>query len=188
MLPELVAEVESKYAFSEHRWIGGGPMTACGESNDDRESGVRADLDAIGEARSAALASTKRPTWLYLATCLPMGAAFGFGMLGGTLGWSLFWVLLAIMVVPTIIDARRVRRRGRIIDERSVGWQFLWILSISIVFAAMRWIPISSQLQPWAALAAGIFVAGLVYSFLRWDEALMSRRLLKGDFDPYTLF
>lgn len=149
---------------------------------------ARAGLDAIDEARSAALATAKRPLWLYLTMCLLAGAAFGFGLLGGALGWALFWALLVVLVALVIVDARRVRRRGRIIDERSMGWQFLWVFGISVIFAVLGSITLPAQQQAWFSLAAGVFVAGVTYGFLRWDEALMVKRLAKGDFDPYTLF
>ncbi len=147
-----------------------------------------ADLGAIDEARSAALKIARRPTWLNLTLPVIVGAAFGCGVLGGVLGWAVFWVLVGVFGVLAIVDARRVRQRGRIIDGRSMGWQFLWIFSFSIVLALLGSVTLPAQQQPWFALAAGGIVAGLTFGFLRWDEAVMSKRLATGDFDPYTLF
>lgn len=161
-------------------------MEVTDESDGKREA--IANLGAVDEARSAALKSAKSPMWLKLTLPLVMGAAFGFGTLGGVLGWAVFWVLLTVIVVLVIIDARRVRRRGRIVDGRSMAWQFLWIISFSVVLALLGSVTLPAQQQPWFALAAGGLIAVLTYAFLRWDEALMSKRLASGDFDPYTLF
>lgn len=61
-----------------------------------------------------------------------------------------------------IIDGQRVRRRGRIIDGRSIGWQFLWILGFLIILNLLGSVTLTSPAQAWFALGAGVLVA--VYS------------------------
>ncbi len=161
-------------------------MEPTDESDIKREA--TADLGAINEARIAALKSTKRPMWVNRSLPLLVGTAFGFGVMGGVVGWTVFWVLLTAFGVLAIMDARRVRRRGRLIDGRSMGWRFLWIFAFGLILNFLGTVDLPAQQQPWFALATALFVAAFTYAFFRWEEVSMSKRLASGDFDPYTLF
>ncbi len=154
----------------------------------DARSAAGAELLAAESAQQAAINGTRRPEWLTATISLAGGAAFGSALLGGVLGWTLFWILLVVLIGMAIIDARRVRRRGRIIDGRSMGLSFLWIFAFSIILTTLGSFRMSIQQQPWLAMGAGILIAASTYAFIRWDEASMSKRLAANDFDPYTLF
>lgn len=100
----------------------------------------------------------------------------------------MFWAMLAVLLVLGIIDVRRVRRRGRLIDGRTMGWRFLWIFVFVLILNFLGTVDLPAHQQSWFVAASALFVAAFTYAFIRWDEASTSKRLASGDFDPYTLF
>lgn len=149
---------------------------------------ARAGLAAVDEARWAAVESVRRPMWIAVVMSLAAGATFGFGQLDTVFGWVAAAVFFTVFIAVGVIDAPRARRRGRLIDGRSMGFSFLWIAIIGMIIASLRSIELPAEQQVWIAIVAGVLLTAVTYAFLWWDETTMSRRLASGDFDPYTLF
>ena len=163
-------------------------MEDANEQHVRDEDGARAGLSTIAEARRAAVETARRSTWLNVALPLAIGLAFGSTQFHTVLGWVAAAVFFAGFAALGIVEAMKVRRRGRIIDGRAMGWQFLWILGFVILLSLLGSVTLSPPAQQWFALVAGVLVAAYTYGFLRWDEASMAKRLAADDFDPYTLF
>lgn len=148
----------------------------------DQRSVAAADLASVESARRTAVERTRRPSWLLIAFALLMGCAFSFALLRTPLGWAVGAALFVVsMVAFVLLDARLMRRRGRLLNLGGPNaLRFLLLYGAMFVLGQIQ--PPAGW-QPWFAVGAGLLVAGMVYVNIHWHEAANARRLAEGDFE-----
>ncbi|MGC4153269.1 MAG: hypothetical protein QM628_09335 [Propionicimonas sp.] len=160
-------------------------MNATGQPDPDE---ARASLEQIAEAHRAAAEATRRPAWFHAIFAATTGIGVGVATLHQP---SLQIAGVTIIVVGgallAVVEHHLKRRRGRILDERSVRSQPLRFFIPWLVVFGLTLIRPEAGWQPWYAIAAGILVALAGFVYLRWDENYQTRRLAAGDYDRYDL-
>lgn len=146
---------------------------------------ARASLDEAEESRRAAVSATTRPAGIDLGLAVMSGAGIALGLLGQ---WLAALIILALGCTAVAILQRRIlRRRGQILDQRSLGargWRFALVY---LVLFLLTMIEPPTDWQPWFAIGAGLVAATGGFAWLRWDAHYQNRRLANGDYDRYDL-
>lgn len=150
---------------------------------------AQASLDAVAQSRDKAVKVKARPVWLDASFCVGVGIVMVVGNTGPKLPSVpiALGCLTLIAIVYALASRRWVRRKGRIVDERSVGKNMLMFL--------MAYAPIvlSGMFRPdegWplpVSIGVAVFIAIGGFAYLRLDERYQARRLAAGDYDPYDL-
>lgn len=160
-------------------------MSATGQPGPDE---ARASLEQIAEARRAAAEVARQPAWFHAIFAATTGIGVGLATLRQP---PLQVAGIAIIVVGgallAVVEHRLKRRRGRILDERSIRSQPLRFFIPWLVVFGLTFIRPDAGWQPWYAIATGILVALAGFAYLRWDERYQTRRLAAGDYDRYDL-
>jgi len=146
---------------------------------------ARASLDEAAESRRAAVRATSRPAGIDLGLAVVSGAGITLGLLGQ---WPAALIVVAVgCAAVAILQRRIVRRRGQILDQRSLGargWRFalvyLVLFLLTMIEPPIAW-------QPWFAIGVGLVAAGGGFAWMRWDARYQNRRLASGDYDRYDL-
>lgn len=160
-------------------------MSGTGQPGPDE---ARASLEQIAEARRAAVEVTRQPAWFHAI----FAATTGIGVGLATVHQPPFQIAgVAIIVIGgallAVVEHHVKRRRGRILDERSVRSQPLRFFIPWLVVFGLTLVRPDTGWQPWYAIAAGVLVALAGFVYLRWDEDYQTRRLAAGDYDRYDL-
>ena len=149
---------------------------------------ARDSLERISAARRAAAELTRRPAWFHAVFATITGVGVGLTTLTGQ-PFQLSGIAIVVVgaLLMAVVERGLTRRRGRILDERSVRSQPLrFFVPYLVVFGAILFRP-ETDWQPWYAIVAGALVALAGFAYLRWDERYQTRRLAAGDYDPYDL-
>lgn len=146
---------------------------------------ARASLNRADESRRAAVSATSRPAVLDLGLALVSGAGVALTQLGQ---WPAALIIVALgCTTIAIVQRRIVRRRGQILDQKSLvarGWRFA--LMYLVLFVLIMIEP-PTDWQPWFAIGVGLVAASGGFAWLRWDARYQGRRLASGDYDRYDL-
>lgn len=155
------------------------------ESQPPGREEAKASLNEADASRRAVVKATGRPVWVDLGIAVVAGAGFAMGLSGL---WLAAFLVLGIGTAAILVVQRRfIRRRGRVLDERSVGaraWRFA--LGYLAFFLFTMFDPPAGW-QPWFAIAAGGVVTAAGFAFLRWDARYQDRRLADGDYERHDL-
>lgn len=146
---------------------------------------ARAALEQIAETRRASARATRRPWWTDLGLAVAISAAVTLALLEQWLPAILLWVVGAVGF--TIIQRRLARRRGQVVDQRTLGaraWRFALLYAGQVVLLQFR--PPAAWLLGYA-VAAGMVTLASGFWWLRWEDRYQARRLAAGDFDRYDL-
>lgn len=149
---------------------------------------ARDSLEQIAEVRRAAVEATRRPAWFHAVFAAITGVGVGVGTLRQPFLQLVGFAIIVIGgLLMAVMEHRKGRRRGRILDEQSIRSQPLRFFVPWLVVFGLILIRPDAGWQPWYAVGAGILVAAAGFVYLRWDERYQTRRLAAGDYDPYDL-
>jgi hypothetical protein len=83
-------------------------------------------------------------------------------------------------------ERRWTRRRGRILDERTLGHAIRYVPFYAALFLIGQ-IPVRGDWQPWFSIGGGLAATVLAFAYIRLDERYQIKRLAAGDFSRHDL-
>ena len=155
--------------------------------NQPSPSEAQAHMDDIERARSAAVTVAQRPAAVDLCLACPVGLTAGLAVLRTSPALIAAIVVLIVWSAGYWVAQRHwTRRRGRILDERTLGHAIRYVPFYMALFLIGQ-IPAPRDWQPWFSIVAGLAVTVLAFAYLRLDERYQAKRLAAGDFGRHDL-
>ncbi len=150
-------------------------------------SEARAQMDDVERARSAAVTVARRPAALDLSLACTLGLVVGLAVLRTAPAAIAAVVVLIIGSTGYWVAQRRwTRRRGRILDERTLGHAIRYVPFYAALFLIGQ-IPVPGDWQPWFSIVGGLSAMVLAFAYIRLDERYQIKRLAAGDFSRHDL-
>ena len=152
-------------------------------------SGEAADhLSEAMAARAAIVDVTARPAWMDALLATAMGIAGGLAARRSPAELIDAAVVLTVtLVVAVVIGRRWIRRRGTILDERSLGAHAAYYAAFYLPLSIVAIVPAPDNWWPWYSVAVGVLIACLGFAYLRLEERYQVRRLARGDYGRHDL-
>jgi hypothetical protein len=149
---------------------------------------ARALLSDAVKASGAVVEATQRPAWIDAVMASVVGIACGLAVRHSPGELIAAAVILTLMVSAVIVvEMRSVRRRGRILDERSLGAHALYYAAFYLPLTILSALRAPDDWWPWYSIGVGLIIACLGFAYLRLGERYQSRRLAKGDYGRHDL-
>lgn len=141
-------------------------------------------LDDEAGARHAMAATIGTPRWITLV----MSADLGVFVVGCAERWWWLVGLTGIVAVALLVAEHRVRRRrGRIVDARSVGANFAIFAGFYVVLVVVQTLLRDHRPPLWAAGLGGLACAAASFAYLTLHDRYQRRRILRGDYTPVDM-
>lgn len=155
----------------------------------ESRSGEAADhLSEAMAARAAIVDVTARPAWMDALPATAIGIACGLAARRSPVELVAAVGVLTVTVVVAVVSGRRwVRRRGRILDERSLGAHVAYYAAFYLPLSILTIVRAPDDWWPWYSVAVGVLVACLGFAYLRLEERYQVRRLARGDYGRHDL-
>lgn len=157
----------------------------AGESNSDEAAARLSDAAA---ARAAIVDATGRSAWLDALAASGLGIICGLVVRHSPGELVAAAVVVTMMVVAVIVmEMRKVRRRGRILDERSLGAHAVHYAIFYVPMTILGVLRTPDDWWPWYSIGVGIVIACLGFAHLRLGERYQARRITRGDYGRHDL-
>ena len=155
--------------------------------NQPSPSEARAQMDDVERARNAAVTVARRPAEVDLCLACTLGLVVGLAVLRTAPAVIAAVVVLIIGSVGYWVAERHwTRRRGRILDERTLGHAIRYVPFYAALFLIGQ-IPVPGDWQPWFSIVGGLAATVLAFAYIRLDERYQVKRLAAGDFNRHDL-
>ena len=155
--------------------------------NQPSPSEAQSQMDDIERARSAAVTVARRPAAVDLCLACTVGLVVGLAVLRTAPAVIAAIVVLIVGSAGYWVAQRHwTRRRGRILDERTLSHAILHVPFYAALFLIGQ-IPAPGDWQPWFSIVGGLAATMLAFGYIRLDERYQIKRLAAGDFGRHDL-